>query len=42
VQQTLRGEDPRIVKVKAAEIYAYLATLAVQGTSQWEDINTRR
>ena len=42
VQQTLRGEDPRVVKVKAAEIYAYLATLAAQGTSQGEDITARR
>jgi hypothetical protein len=35
VQQTLRGEDPHVVKVKAADIYAYLATLAAQGESRW-------
>lgn len=35
VQQTLRGEDPHVVKVKVADIYAYLATLAAQGTGQW-------
>ena len=35
VQQTLRGEDPHVVKVKAADIYAYLATLATQEASQW-------
>ena len=36
LQQTLRGENPHVVKVKAADIHAYLATLAAQGTSQWE------
>ena len=35
VQQTLRGEDPHVVKVKAADIYDYLATLATQEASQW-------
>jgi hypothetical protein len=35
VQQTLRGEAPHVVKVKAADIYNYLATLASQGASQW-------
>ena len=42
LQQTLRGENPHVVKVKAAEIHAYLATLAAQGTSQWEDVTARR
>lgn len=36
VQQTLRGESPHVVKVKAADIYAYLATLGSQGASQWD------
>src|SRR5262245_37161093 len=36
LQQTLRGETPHVVKVKTADIYAYLAILAAQGTSQWE------
>ncbi|WP_119303717.1 hypothetical protein [Dongia deserti] len=35
VQQTLRGEDPHVVKVKTADIYAYLANLATQGVGQW-------
>jgi hypothetical protein len=35
VQQTLRGEDPHVVKVKSADIYDYLATLATQEASQW-------
>jgi hypothetical protein len=35
VQQTLRGEDPHVVTVKAADIYAYLANLAAQGAGQW-------
>ena len=35
VQQTLRGEDLQVVKVKAADIYAYLANLATQGVGQW-------
>ena len=35
VQQTLRGEDPHVVKVKAADIYAYLANLATLGAGQW-------
>ena len=35
VQQTLRGEDPHVVKVKTADIYAYLANLGAQGVSQW-------
>ncbi len=35
VQQTLRGEAPHVVKVKAADIYAYLANLAAQGVGQW-------
>jgi hypothetical protein len=35
VQQTLRGEDPHVVKVKAADIYNYLANLAAQGAGQW-------
>ena len=36
LQQTLRGENPHVVKVKTADIYAYLATLGAQGVSQWE------
>jgi hypothetical protein len=35
VQQTLRGEDPHVVTVKAADVYAYLANLAAQGAGQW-------
>jgi hypothetical protein len=35
VQQTLRGEDPHVVKVKVADIYNYLANLASQEASQW-------
>jgi hypothetical protein len=36
MQQTLRGENPHVVKVKTADIYAYLANLGAQGVSQWE------
>jgi hypothetical protein len=39
VQQTLRGEDPHVVKVKTADIYAYLATLGAQGVSQWDGLH---
>lgn len=35
VQQTLKGETPHVVKVKAADIYAYLANLGAHGASQW-------
>jgi hypothetical protein len=35
VQQTLRGEDPHVVKVKTADIVDYLVFLATVEKSQW-------
>ena len=35
VQQTLKGEDPHLVKVKNADIVDYLANIAMQETPQW-------
>ena len=35
VQQTLKGEDPHLVKVKNADIVDYLANIAMQENPQW-------
>ena len=35
LQQTLRGENPHVVKVKTADIYDYLANLGAREASQW-------
>lgn len=35
MQQTLRGENPHVVKVKTADIIGYLASLGAQGAGQW-------
>lgn len=35
VQQTLKGEELQVVKVKTADIHAYLANLATHGAGQW-------
>ncbi len=35
VQQTLKGDDPHLVKVKSADIVEYLANLVMQENPQW-------